>query len=87
MGSFPIFYIIPVSSELADATREKRQPTHETTVYTYTPQIELEHWSGGLWHMENRLPILRVYEALKDFIPANASHTPEAWLPYISEEA
>jgi hypothetical protein len=72
IGTYPIFYKIPVSITLLTAIQECQYPEQETVVNYYAPVLP-EHLDGegyyqGMKPVGNRNVLLSCYEAFKQFL-------------------
>ena len=69
-GTMPIFYKIPVSTELVHAVQYGEYPAHETVVYAHVPPVSrpTRRYSEGMKPLDNRRIILSCYEAFKQFL-------------------
>ncbi|KAJ3807985.1 hypothetical protein EV368DRAFT_44212 [Lentinula lateritia] len=69
IGSSPTFYKIPVTTELAEAVSLGEYPT-PTVVFAHLPTVPrpARRWSEGMKPLDNRVHILRCYEAFKQFV-------------------
>lgn len=70
IGSFPTFYKIRVTQELAKAVAHGTFPTERFIVYSHTPVLPRprRRLSEGMKPLDNRKIILQCYEAFKKFI-------------------
>ncbi|KAF8509046.1 hypothetical protein JB92DRAFT_2832125 [Gautieria morchelliformis] len=69
-GTAPVFYLIPVTEELSEAVMRGRPPTIETVVKEYIPDVLRmnKQRSEGMMPLDNRVIIVKCYEAFKRFI-------------------
>ena len=69
-GTFPMFYRIEITSELADAVAAGTYPQNETVVFLCTPPCrpELSGTISGMRDFEFREVVLKYFEAFKKFI-------------------
>ncbi|KAF8482309.1 hypothetical protein JB92DRAFT_2764334 [Gautieria morchelliformis] len=73
-GTAPEFYLIPVTEELSKAVILGRPPTIETVVKEYIPEVPRMDMRTpeGMMPLDNRVIIVKCYEAFKRFIPADS---------------
>ncbi|KAH9044313.1 hypothetical protein EDB85DRAFT_1884846 [Lactarius pseudohatsudake] len=69
-GTFPTFYKIPVTRQLADSVAHGRYPTEPTVVHAHIPDIPrpASCLSEGMRPLDNRRIILSCYQAFKKFV-------------------
>ena len=67
IGTAPIFYRIPVSTQLLDALVTSTYPKEETVVFRFTPPVADEgaYFSEGMRPLDNRRVVLQCFEAFK----------------------
>ncbi|KAF8532517.1 hypothetical protein JB92DRAFT_2688132, partial [Gautieria morchelliformis] len=72
-GTAPEFYLIPVTQELSEAVILGRPPTIKTVVKEYIPDVPRmnKRRLEGMMPLDNRVIIVKCYEAFKRFIPAD----------------
>jgi len=67
VGTFPRFYLVPVTKELSDCVIDAQYPPNITTILSYIPKIP-RRVSDGMKPIENRKKILQCFEAFKKFV-------------------
>jgi len=67
VGTFPTFYLVPVTKDLNDCVRLSQYPHARTTVLKYIPGVPRRR-SDGMKPIDNRRKILQCYEAFKRFV-------------------
>jgi hypothetical protein len=69
-GTNPIFYKIKVTNALVASIKYGTYPQETTAVHAHKPEIPRPNrrWIEGMQPLDNRLAILRCYEAFKQFI-------------------
>ncbi|KAF8514164.1 hypothetical protein JB92DRAFT_2789678 [Gautieria morchelliformis] len=69
-GSYPTFYLVPVTQQLSKAVVQGNHPSIETHVKVYVPQVPrmAARMEEGMWPLDNRRIILKCYEAFKQFV-------------------
>ncbi|KAF8575065.1 hypothetical protein K439DRAFT_1546032, partial [Ramaria rubella] len=65
IGTFPRFYLIPVTSELSEAVITGQYPKNKTIVLRYTPKVEGRRRSQGMGNKDNMKEILRCYSLFR----------------------
>ena len=70
VGTSPIFYKIPVTSELAENVASGKFPAERTIVHAHLPELArpTHRMSEGMRPLDNRASILACYEAFKVFV-------------------
>ncbi|KAF8590485.1 hypothetical protein K439DRAFT_1611893 [Ramaria rubella] len=66
-GTFPTFYKIPVTHDLARAVAQGQYPLERTTVYRYKPMLPRRN-SEGMRPLSNRVELVKCFGAFKQFI-------------------
>ncbi|GJJ07697.1 hypothetical protein Clacol_001902 [Clathrus columnatus] len=69
IGSQPCFYLIPITSSFASAVARGEFPSHPTSVFYCEVQVPFPYL--GMVLRNQRLVILKMFEAFKQFIPTN----------------
>jgi hypothetical protein len=64
-GTFPIFYLVPVTSELSNCIIGGIYPSNVTEVFRYAPDIPIKE---GMKLVESRREVLQCYESFKKFV-------------------
>ncbi|GJJ15046.1 hypothetical protein Clacol_009321 [Clathrus columnatus] len=72
-GSWPCFYIIPITAAFRMAVSRGEEPPHPTKVFYCEAPIKNEFYGMAL--TEQHRTILRMLEAFKRFIPTNLAQT------------
>jgi len=67
VGTFPRFYLVPVTMELSTCVMTAQYPSNITTVLCHTPRVP-RRVSDGMKPIENRKKILQCFEAFKKFV-------------------
>jgi hypothetical protein len=67
IGTFPRFYKITVTADLDLCVRSGTYPTAQTIVHRHTPRVPRRR-SDGMKPLDNRVHVLRCYEAFKQFV-------------------
>ena len=67
VGTFPHFYLVPVTQHLSSCVATGQYPDVTTTVSRYIPRVP-RRVSDGMRPVENRREILRCFEAFKVFV-------------------
>jgi len=69
-GTSPIFYKIPVTTELAQSVALGIYPATPTIIHAHLPQVArpARRLSEGMKPLDNRASILACYEAFKNFV-------------------
>ncbi|OBZ76165.1 hypothetical protein A0H81_03373 [Grifola frondosa] len=70
IGTFPSFFKIPITKELAECVQRGMYPENPTVVLGHVPDIPRPHrkWSEGMIPLDNRRIILQCFEAFKQFV-------------------
>ncbi|KAH8987409.1 hypothetical protein EDB86DRAFT_2188834 [Lactarius hatsudake] len=70
LGTSPIFYKIPVTTQLAQSVKLGLYPSEPTIVYQHLPKLArpICRLSEGMKPLDNRAIILSCFEALKKFV-------------------
>lgn len=70
VGTAPIFFKVPVTEELSDCVRHGKYPATPTVVACHFPDIPRPdcRFDEGMKPLDNRLPILKCYEAFRKFV-------------------
>ncbi|KAF8474570.1 hypothetical protein JB92DRAFT_3134653 [Gautieria morchelliformis] len=73
-GTAPAFYLILDTEELSEAVILGRPPTIKTVVKEYIPEVLRmdKQTSEGMMPLDNRVIIVKCYEAFKRLIPADS---------------
>jgi hypothetical protein len=67
-GVFPQFYKAKLTTDLDNCVQNGRYPAKETVIHRYTPQIQSGHKHAGMSLLDNRIHILRCYQAFKNVV-------------------
>ena len=67
VGTFPHFYLVPVTTELSMGVKVGTYPSEETVVTKHIPAIPWR-MSKGMKNLRNRKCILKCFEAFKHFV-------------------
>jgi hypothetical protein len=67
VGTFPVFYLVPVTEELNRGVEGGQYPGIETVVLKHAPRVP-GRISDGMKPVENRRKILQCLEAFKRFV-------------------
>jgi hypothetical protein len=73
VGTFPRFYLVPVTRELNECVMTGQYPHHTTTVLRYVPRIEGRRKSEGMVPKDNMEEILRCYSLFRETSEKNYS--------------
>jgi hypothetical protein len=65
-GTFPVFYLVPITKNLSDCIKEGKYPERETTVLRHTPKVKRS--SDGMRPTENKKRILSCFESFRRFV-------------------
>jgi len=68
VGTLPTFFKVPVTQNLSDHIRCGTRPEKETSVTFCFPPIPVRRHKEGMMPLDNRLAILKCYEAFKSIL-------------------
>jgi hypothetical protein len=67
VGTFPRFYLVPVTIELSNCVKTSQYPVNPVTVHLFVPNVS-RRMSDGMKPKDDRLRILQYYEGFKKFV-------------------
>lgn len=80
-GTYPMFYLMPVTQALADHVSAGTRPPFQTVALRYAPKCVRDPFAIGMVNPENRHVILKAFEAFRQFIPLDTHDTKLLTIP------